>query len=167
MPPWWGVFGFSWDFRRTQGTWRVQPSGMGRSLVRVSTEVGMTQTSVPPRTLPLRRYGAEVSIAKLRIIRHVAPEVFAGIGPKGGLLAPPAAVVVPVSLVGGVLTVFAYPAGTAVKVDQAAAPLRQALAERGATVDEIVTVEVGHPEILLAQATADLDARLAKLEGPA
>jgi len=63
-----------------------------------------------------------------------------GVGTKGGILAAPASVVVPEALDSGVRTVFTYPTGTAVKVDQAEDRPRDSLASCGASVDRIEQV---------------------------
>ena len=108
-----------------------------------------------------------MSADRLRIIRNVAPEVFRGAGPHGGLLSAPEPIVVPVALEGGVLTVLTFPPGTAAKIDQNALAYKEALAQRGAQVDYLETIDVSRAEIFLANGIVEVEARVAKLEGPA
>jgi hypothetical protein len=112
-------------------------------------------------------YGFGVSDAKLGLIRQLAPDVFAGVGPKGTPAMPtPQAAVEPIALDGDVLTVLAHPPGTADKIAQAEGQIIAALAQRGTPVAAIEALEATRVEILLAHAVGELAGRVTELEGP-
>jgi hypothetical protein len=99
------------------------------------------------------------------MIREYAGELFAGLeGTTAAPLPKAPAVVLPVALDGGTLTVFAHPEGTASRVDQRHDQFVQALGQKGLTVERIVALDVSAAELFLARAIADLDGRLAKVE---
>lgn len=103
--------------------------------------------------------------ASTRLIREHAGDLFAGLDSNTGApLAKAPAAVVPVALDDGTLTVFAYPQGTASRVDQRHDQLVQALGQKGLAVERIAALDVSAAELFLVRAIADLDARLAKVE---